>query len=111
TEGYEYGSFHFLEPSFLHNYTDSTLNDYISFILKQLYYTYNLQVLTINRLIDTFGSRNIIPTILINGVFTLANDIFELDVQIEMMNEEENSNQEVGYTGHSKNWLSFCVSC
>ncbi|MEV2282946.1 hypothetical protein ABNC90_19400, partial [Paenibacillus larvae] len=22
--GYEYGSFHFLEPSFLHNYTDST---------------------------------------------------------------------------------------
>ncbi|MEV2828186.1 hypothetical protein ABNE52_20060, partial [Paenibacillus larvae] len=23
-EGYEYGSFHFLEPSFLHNYTDST---------------------------------------------------------------------------------------
>ncbi|MEV2869731.1 hypothetical protein ABNC46_19560, partial [Paenibacillus larvae] len=94
-EGYEYGSFHFLEPSFLHNYTDST----------------NLQVLTINRLIDTFGSRNIIPTILINGVFTLANDIFELDVQIEMMNEEENSNQEVGYTGHSKNWLSFCVSC
>ncbi|AHD07198.1 hypothetical protein ERIC2_c34680 [Paenibacillus larvae subsp. larvae DSM 25430] len=24
TEGYEYGSFHFLEPSFLHNYTDST---------------------------------------------------------------------------------------
>ncbi|MEV3432373.1 DUF871 domain-containing protein, partial [Paenibacillus larvae] len=23
--GYEYGSFHFLEPSFLHNYTDSTL--------------------------------------------------------------------------------------
>ncbi|MEV2303790.1 hypothetical protein ABNC94_20860, partial [Paenibacillus larvae] len=24
-EGYEYGSFHFLEPSFLHNYTDSTL--------------------------------------------------------------------------------------
>ncbi|AUS03626.1 putative ankyrin-repeat containing protein [Paenibacillus phage BN12] len=26
TEGYEYGSFHFLEPSFLHNYTDSTLN-------------------------------------------------------------------------------------
>ncbi|MDE5127412.1 hypothetical protein ABNB59_15145 [Paenibacillus larvae] len=41
----------------------------------------------------------------------MANDIFELDVQIEMMNEEENSNQEVGYTGHSKNWLSFCVSC
>ncbi|AVG10733.1 DNA processing Smf single strand binding protein-like protein [Paenibacillus larvae subsp. larvae DSM 25430] len=25
TEGYEYGSFHFLEPSFLHNYTDSTV--------------------------------------------------------------------------------------
>ncbi|MEV3575072.1 hypothetical protein ABNE57_21540, partial [Paenibacillus larvae] len=25
-EGYEYGSFHFLEPSFLHNYTDSTRN-------------------------------------------------------------------------------------
>ncbi|MEV2911114.1 hypothetical protein ABNF65_21510, partial [Paenibacillus larvae] len=24
-EGYEYGSFHFLEPSFLHNYTDSTV--------------------------------------------------------------------------------------
>ncbi|MEV2911723.1 hypothetical protein ABNF65_24705, partial [Paenibacillus larvae] len=23
--GYEYGSFHFLEPSFLHNYTDSTI--------------------------------------------------------------------------------------
>ncbi|MCY7492118.1 hypothetical protein PYL77_21285, partial [Paenibacillus larvae subsp. larvae] len=27
TEGYEYGSFHFLEPSFLHNYTDSTIED------------------------------------------------------------------------------------
>ncbi|MEV2290346.1 hypothetical protein ABND66_14445, partial [Paenibacillus larvae] len=25
-EGYEYGSFHFLEPSFLHNYTDSTVS-------------------------------------------------------------------------------------
>ncbi|MEV2481625.1 hypothetical protein ABNC34_12945, partial [Paenibacillus larvae] len=36
--GYEYGSFHFLEPSFLHNYTDSTISfdpietKYISFI-------------------------------------------------------------------------------
>ncbi|AVF25895.1 transposase [Paenibacillus larvae subsp. larvae] len=30
TEGYEYGSFHFLEPSFLHNYTDSTLTGSIS---------------------------------------------------------------------------------
>ncbi|MEV2902714.1 molybdopterin-binding protein, partial [Paenibacillus larvae] len=26
-EGYEYGSFHFLEPSFLHNYTDSTYRE------------------------------------------------------------------------------------
>ncbi|MEV2666383.1 hypothetical protein ABNE94_15785, partial [Paenibacillus larvae] len=33
-EGYEYGSFHFLEPSFLHNYTDST---YISFINDRLF--------------------------------------------------------------------------
>ncbi|MFU2104624.1 Gfo/Idh/MocA family oxidoreductase, partial [Paenibacillus larvae] len=34
TEGYEYGSFHFLEPSFLHNYTDSTFTmwDAIPFI-------------------------------------------------------------------------------
>ncbi|MEV2397293.1 hypothetical protein ABND43_08095, partial [Paenibacillus larvae] len=31
--GYEYGSFHFLEPSFLHNYTDSTK---ITEILRQL---------------------------------------------------------------------------
>ncbi|MEV2911190.1 hypothetical protein ABNF65_21925, partial [Paenibacillus larvae] len=28
--GYEYGSFHFLEPSFLHNYTDSTANAGVS---------------------------------------------------------------------------------
>ncbi|MEV3797946.1 hypothetical protein ABNF52_19725, partial [Paenibacillus larvae] len=27
-EGYEYGSFHFLEPSFLHNYTDSTWEEW-----------------------------------------------------------------------------------
>ncbi|MFU2104041.1 hypothetical protein, partial [Paenibacillus larvae] len=32
TEGYEYGSFHFLEPSFLHNYTDST-NELALYIL------------------------------------------------------------------------------
>ncbi|MEV3554140.1 hypothetical protein ABNC92_20605, partial [Paenibacillus larvae] len=35
--GYEYGSFHFLEPSFLHNYTDSTFlkwtDSYISGII------------------------------------------------------------------------------
>ncbi|MEV2795212.1 hypothetical protein ABNC06_21080, partial [Paenibacillus larvae] len=29
--GYEYGSFHFLEPSFLHNYTDSTPNLNVSY--------------------------------------------------------------------------------
>ncbi|MEV3093604.1 hypothetical protein ABNC90_12865, partial [Paenibacillus larvae] len=41
-EGYEYGSFHFLEPSFLHNYTDSTSaeigynsdNDYQSYYFE-----------------------------------------------------------------------------
>ncbi|MEV2283218.1 hypothetical protein ABNF31_19965, partial [Paenibacillus larvae] len=31
--GYEYGSFHFLEPSFLHNYTDSTEQTYIPLLL------------------------------------------------------------------------------
>ncbi|MEV2352326.1 hypothetical protein ABNE95_11940, partial [Paenibacillus larvae] len=30
-EGYEYGSFHFLEPSFLHNYTDSTVIPLVKF--------------------------------------------------------------------------------
>ncbi|MEV2910296.1 hypothetical protein ABNF65_17105, partial [Paenibacillus larvae] len=30
--GYEYGSFHFLEPSFLHNYTDSTAVHFHIFI-------------------------------------------------------------------------------
>ncbi|MEV2482697.1 hypothetical protein ABNC34_18935, partial [Paenibacillus larvae] len=29
--GYEYGSFHFLEPSFLHNYTDSTATKLLRF--------------------------------------------------------------------------------
>ncbi|MEV2969132.1 DUF1878 domain-containing protein, partial [Paenibacillus larvae] len=36
-EGYEYGSFHFLEPSFLHNYTDSTtptIDEYESYLQK-----------------------------------------------------------------------------
>ncbi|MEV2911090.1 ferrous iron transport protein B, partial [Paenibacillus larvae] len=34
TEGYEYGSFHFLEPSFLHNYTDSTYETRVMYIEK-----------------------------------------------------------------------------
>ncbi|MDE5128416.1 ETX/MTX2 family pore-forming toxin, partial [Paenibacillus larvae] len=36
TEGYEYGSFHFLEPSFLHNYTDSTVEQETPSITNEL---------------------------------------------------------------------------
>ncbi|MEV2666449.1 hypothetical protein ABNE94_16165, partial [Paenibacillus larvae] len=37
-EGYEYGSFHFLEPSFLHNYTDSTSFSVSTYFLRLLYH-------------------------------------------------------------------------
>ncbi|MEV2532474.1 hypothetical protein ABND92_18120, partial [Paenibacillus larvae] len=43
-EGYEYGSFHFLEPSFLHNYTDSTLEKKIVRKQLQLYEEENFEI-------------------------------------------------------------------
>ncbi|MEV2910882.1 hypothetical protein ABNF65_20280, partial [Paenibacillus larvae] len=92
-EGYEYGSFHFLEPSFLHNYTDSTgeqLTQTSEDLFKEIKFIFSYNTKKIKKMEDN-------DSLSANEYFVFRNLLEErIDINKQLMKGRFLSSQLVG---------------